>query len=203
VKSIVFNASLTPLETSSSPLEVLVETTLSRETLGLKYTLLSPTLATQGLEAFAWEPSATPFSETLWKKTCFEVFIADRASSRYWEWNFSPKGTWGAFSFAEPRERSPREARRDAGFPVLATNLNELSRGKLVLDVTLDWSFSSWLGWSAANDRLSADALFSLNAITETASGERLHWALKHSKSGRADFHLKENFLSLAEITSR
>jgi hypothetical protein len=203
VKSIVFNSNLTPLETPSKSLDVSVESTLSRENLRLRYTLLSPALAAKGLEAFAWEASASQFSETLWKKTCFEVFVADRASERYWEWNFSPTGAWGAFSFSAARVRAPAEARRDAGFPVLTNDLSRLWEGRLVLEVTLDWSFSPWLAWGAANDRLSRDAVFSLNAITDSASGERVHWALRHGESGRADFHLRANFLSLKEIISR
>jgi hypothetical protein len=203
VKSIVFKTSLTPLETPKDEVRVEVEVTLSRESLHLRYTLHSPNLATNGLQAFAWEQGEGLFSETLWKKTCFEVFVAERLGAPYWEWNFSPLGRWGAFSFAGPRERSPNEARRDAGFPVILSDVSSLSEGRLVLDVRIDWAFSAWLGWSAANDRLGEDNLLSLNAITETADGERVHWALRHSKSGRADFHLRENFLSLEEIISR
>ncbi|MEO5666829.1 MAG: hypothetical protein ABIR96_02095 [Bdellovibrionota bacterium] len=200
MQSISFQTELRPLETPKSATSVRVEGCTSGTRLQLRFVLRAEGLATQGLDAFAWEKDAAGFSETLWKKSCFEIFLADASTGRYWEWNFSPLGRWGAFSFRAPRERCPKEARRDAGLLSLSYDATKIYSGEVAVKAELDLAFSSLLGWGFATGALPVDALVSLNAITECTDGERVHWALKHSPNGKADFHTRENFVKLTSL---
>ncbi len=42
----------------------------------------------------------------LWKRTCFEVFVAQPGHAPYREFNFSPAGHWQAFTFSSYRQGS-------------------------------------------------------------------------------------------------
>lgn len=43
----------------------------------------------------------------LWKKTCFEVFVKDYHSQKYYEFNFNEKGEWNVYVFDS--YRNPQE----------------------------------------------------------------------------------------------
>jgi hypothetical protein len=203
VQSIVFNATLRPLETpSSSSTHLCLEGALSGTRLGLSYSLEMPAIATNGLNALAWEPHSGDFCETLWKKTCFELFLGDPSSERYWEWNFAAHGGWAAFSFAGPRQRAPHEARRDAGPRSLSVEAAPLKDGVLRLQTEIDLSFSPFLSWACLSGSRPANIEISLNAISEDTAGERIHWGLRHANSGCADFHLRQNFVLLSELAT-
>jgi len=200
VQSIFFKADLVPLEKASAKLSVHVDAFLRGALLKLHYTFRAEELRTRGVDAFAWEEAPSGFSETLWKKSCFEIFIADPTAERYWEWNFAPTA-WGAFSFAGPRTRCPLEARKDAGLRSLESDTTKISEGILSLHAELDLSFSEWLAWATSNQAKTASLLVSLNAITLSTTGERVHWALRHAASGKADFHERAHFSTLENLS--
>jgi hypothetical protein len=195
VQSIAFRYDLLPLERPSSQTSVHAELKLVGTSLVFECVLRSASLKERGLDAFVWEEGDAPFCETLWKKSCFEFFLADAHTARYWEWNFSPKLRWGAFSFDQIRSRCPREARREAGYPDIAVDESRLQDGELALRATVDLCFSPYLHWLASTGKFDEQLLVSLNAITETSTGERIHWALRHEPEGKPNFHVKEHFM--------
>lgn len=111
------------------------------------------------------------FSDGLWRHTCFEVFLARKASRAYREYNLAPSGEWAGYAFQKYRLRgsdrapSPRARVRRSG-------------GTLRLDARI-----------AAKGRLRVG----LCAVIEEKSGELSHWALRHPP-GKPDFHHRRGF---------
>lgn len=42
--------------------------------------------------------------DEIWKRSCFELFLKDPSSTRYYEFNFSPQGAWNSYYFNNYRE---------------------------------------------------------------------------------------------------
>jgi hypothetical protein len=58
-------------------------------------------------------PAARPgqFQAELWRHDVAELFLADRASGRYLEFNLAPNGAWWSCGFVAPRVRAEPEER--------------------------------------------------------------------------------------------
>lgn len=127
------------------------------------------------------EPAAPKMDWTLWRHTCFEVFLAADGSPGYREFNFSPSGEWGAFAFQRYREGGPVE---DAA---LAPGISvRRGAGRLALQATVPL------------DRLppphgEAPLRIGLTAVVESNDGSLSYWALRHAAE-RPDFHHPESF---------
>ena len=65
-------------------------------------------------------PQARPgaFQAELWKHDVAELFIADPASGRYFEFNLAPNGAWWSCEFTAPRVRAEQ---CDIAMPEIAT----------------------------------------------------------------------------------
>ncbi len=118
----------------------------------------------------------------LWRHTCFEAFIAVKASRTYYEFNFSPSGEWVAYSFRNYRDGSALENERlEPGITVR----REASTLELNADIHLNHlpvvreGASLWLG---------------LSAVIEDMEGRLSYWALRHSP-GKPDFHYPDSFI--------
>ena len=118
----------------------------------------------------------------LWRHTCFEAFVAVKASRNYYEFNFSPSGEWAVYRFHYYRDGSPLENDRlEPGITVR----RDASTLELNADIHLDHlpavreGASLWLG---------------LSAVIEDTEGRLSYWALTHPP-GKPDFHYRDGFI--------
>jgi hypothetical protein len=127
-------------------------------------------------------PAAQPAAaraEGLWKHTCFEAFMVDRAMPGYHELNFSPSREWAAYRFSGYREgMSPAD--------VTAPPVIDVRRfdDRLELDATL----------RLASLQEMRTLKLALTAVVEDDSGTLSYWALRHAP-GKPDFHHTDGFV--------
>jgi hypothetical protein len=122
------------------------------------------------VDQVAWPAPATPGrADELWRRTCFEAFVATEAG--YVEYNLSPSGQWATYGFDAYRA-GMRPADREARVLGL-----DGASGYAALEARID---------------LPADAgRLGLSAVIETTEGVVAYWALAHP-SDKPDFHHPE-----------
>jgi hypothetical protein len=116
----------------------------------------------------------------LWQECCMELFLGERGSERYLEFNLSPAGHWNVYRFDSYRH-GMREAEEIADLPFRVDR--EAGALALSLEVDIGKLFP-------AGNRLSAGGA----AVVRTAAGGTSHWALAHT-GPRPDFHRRDAFL--------
>ncbi|HEY2178231.1 MAG TPA: DOMON-like domain-containing protein [Caulobacteraceae bacterium] len=115
----------------------------------------------------------------LWRRTCFEAFVATGPGEGYFEFNVSPSGQWSAYAFSAYRAgMTPAEIGEPPHTEVVA------APGRLEARVSLD------LAWLVPPD---APWRLGLSAVIEAADGALSYWALAHPP-GRPDFHHSAGF---------
>jgi hypothetical protein len=116
----------------------------------------------------------------LWEETCFELFIAARESSRYWEFNLSPAGHWNVFRFVSYRNGM----QEDTAFGLLPFSVRHKSGAlSLSLEIALD-------------EILHSDQVLDIgiSAVIKYSDGTRHYWSLSHPGL-HADFHRRDGFI--------
>ena len=131
----------------------------------LRYTL-NGDLARLRIPAPAARPAAT---DGLWRRTCFECFVASGHGTAYREFNFSPSGDWAAYAFRAERVRDA------ACEPLPAPRIACVHDARTL---TLD----AWLPGLLPGGPLG------LAAVIEAQDGGLSYWALHHP-APRPDFH--------------
>lgn len=156
------------------------EVTATAQALELRY------IVSGDIEALRIPPRGNAvFTDELWRHTCFELFIANKADPSYLEFNFSPSGAWAAYRFSSYR----------TGMTSLTTIVPpriSITRSNTELQLT---------SVIALDELTQPDRSLGIAAVLEQASGALSYWALKHS-AGKPDFHWREGF-SLAENGER
>jgi hypothetical protein len=120
--------------------------------------------------------SASPGrADELWRRTCFEAFVAPEAGESYVELNLSPSGEWAAYGF---------DGYRGGMSSVAAAPWVELklAEGALVLRAKVDLS---------ALSTLSGAWRLGLSAVIEATDRSLSYWAVAHLP-GRPDFHHRD-----------
>ena len=118
--------------------------------------------------------------DSLWRRTCAELFVGVTGRPGYVEWNLSPSGHWNLYRFdgyrADGRpetavaDGSPRVTREGGRLTIAATlPLAPLGLADLPLEV-------------------------GVCAVVESAAGVVSHWALHHP-AARPDFHDRRGFV--------
>lgn len=127
-------------------------------------------------------PAARPARmDGLWRHTCFELFVAAKASTAYQEFNFSPSGDWAAYAFADYREAAEPLECAPPAIELRATG------NALELEAALAYAPGG-------------PVRVGLSAVIEDADGVLSYWALRHP-SPRPDFHHAASFvLEIDEI---
>ncbi|CAG35354.1 DOMON-like domain-containing protein [Desulfotalea psychrophila] len=116
----------------------------------------------------------------LWRKTCFEVFIARPESPAYWELNVSPMGEWNIYSFSECRRGMQEEVGiEQVSVTTYQTEDSFTLHCNLCLDKIL---FPNYPLQIAAC------------AVLQDREGLCSYWALEHGE-GPPDFHNRKKFL--------
>jgi hypothetical protein len=156
-----------------------LEVEVARPALGqlaLRYVLAGDT------ERLRLPPPATPArTDELWRRTCFEAFVADAGGAAYVEVNLAPSTRWAAYGFTSYR----------AGMRVLEEVAaphfeSERSAERFELCAVIDLA--------AAGLAPDASWRLAVSAVIEEASGARSYWALAHPP-GQPDFHHPESFV--------
>ena len=127
------------------------------------------------------EPKPSLESDGLWRHTCFELFVGQRCSPAYYEFNFSPSGQWAAYAFSAYRERRPWTIGRPPDIAVTQ------SRNELLLTARI----------TAAELLSDSDAhsfQLGVSAVVESITGDLSYWALHHPCE-RPDFHDRSSFV--------
>jgi hypothetical protein len=135
-------------------------------------------------------PEPTPQRQRrdgLWRSTCFELFVAPKAASRYLEINVSPSGDWNAYTFS---------AYREGLAPLAVTDL--VSQCARRDPDTLQLGFTLELPPSQSCD---AELDVAVTAVLEHGGETRSYWALVHN-GDRPDFHNRDSFLLSLPIHS-
>lgn len=135
-------------------------------------------------------PSLQPQARVdgLWQHTCFEVFIAPKSGTAYWEFNFSPSSEWVMYQFRSYRDRLRNE---EVVPPPQVVSHRATDHFTLDVDVYLP------PGLTTQPLRLG------LSAVIEDELGTLSYWALKHP-SEKPDFHNADAFtLEITPIEMR
>ena len=170
--------SLIPFSAPNIPnISITGEISLQRNIVNLHYSL------TGNVEdIFLPTPSKNPSRrDELWKRTCFEFFLAIKAQPQYWEFNMSPSGDWNVYHMGAYRRVGFREE----------TSIQQLTfevrneTGEFHLDALVD--LQPILPPGQFLD-------FGITAIIQTTDSNETYWALTHP-APFADFHLRESFI--------
>ena len=120
-------------------------------------------------------------TESLWKHTCFEAFVAAGDSPSYHEFNFAPSLDWAIYRFSAYREgMSPAEIG-------LAPKIS-VRRG----DDELELKSAVRVG-HVADLRDTRHLRIALAAVVEDENGRLSYWGLRHAP-GKPDFHHPDGF---------
>lgn len=108
----------------------------------------------------------------LWRTTCFELFVREKGSPSYREFNFAPSEAWAAYSFA-----GYREDMREAEIPRAPVITPRRGRDLLIMDVAL-----------RMEGLCDEPFEYGLCAVLEEEGGILSYWALAHPPA-KPDFH--------------
>jgi hypothetical protein len=145
-------------------------------TLAIRYLLIDP-LRELGATVRAHKPDR---KDALWKKICFEFFLGEKTSDRYWEFNLSPAGHWNVYRFNAYRQ-GMQEEEAFASLPFCVRR--HLDVLQLSLELELDAIVPEELPLKAA-----------ISAVIKHMDGRMTYWALAHP-GPEADFHLRDGFI--------
>jgi hypothetical protein len=113
--------------------------------------------------------------DELWKRTCFELFLANRDKPNYYELNMSPSSEWNFYHFVDYKKEMKEE--KNISEPLV--HLSKTPKGYL-------FSFEFDLYPKFLKD----DFTFNLAVILLDTQGVR-HFYSIHRKEKRVDFHDK------------
>ena len=111
-------------------------------------------------------------AESLWRTTCFEVFLQPRGGSAYVELNLSPSERWAAYDFA-----SYREGLSERPFPREPQCTMRQGSSMAIFDAAVPLA-----GLPAEPSAMG------LSAVLEEEGGILSYWALAHPAE-KPDFH--------------
>lgn len=120
-----------------------------------------------------------PRQHELWKKTCFEAFLAQQGGSAYYEINLSPWGAWNAYLF---------QSYRNPKLPVETLDLQiaylEWGKNRLYVKIKM----------IGEPQGLQGELELSLSAVLVARDQPKpRYYAIKHCGES-PDFHLRESF---------
>jgi len=111
--------------------------------------------------------------DELWKRTCFELFLANRDRPNYYELNMSPSSEWNFYHFSDYK----KEMKEEKNISTPSIYLSKTPKGYL-------FSFEFELYTNILNDNF----IFNLAVILLDTQGVR-HFYSIHRKEKKVDFH--------------
>lgn len=128
--------------------------------------------------------------DELWKSTCFELFIMPAGDAGYYEFNFTPRGDWAAYSFGDYRSGMQS---LDALPPPRINIQRENSVCYIMVGINI-----VPLVKALRNKKCHVG----LSAVIEESGGNISYWALAHPQ-GKPDFHHRDCFALQIEASDR
>ena len=133
-------------------------------------------------------PSASVFTDGLWRHTCGELFVARAGAAGYREYNFSPSGEWAAYSFAD--YRTPQVAgAADAACSAVAPEIS-VKQGDAGFFMCVDLPPGTI---ELDPPALDAPLQLAVTMVLEASDGHLSYWALTHP-CAQPDFHHRDGF---------
>jgi len=145
-------------------------------TLSLRYTLLGP-LGELTIPAQADRPGR---KNGLWEETCFELFLGEKKSDHYLEFNLSPSGNWNVYRFTSYREGMIEE-------PAFASLPFHIEVRQDSLTLSLEFGLDRIVPVGKALE-------VAISAVVKTIAGGVSYWALVHP-GPQPDFHRRDGFI--------
>ncbi len=151
---------------------------VSGKTLSLRYTLAGD------IDALRFPAPGPPQrADGLWQDTCFEAFLkAQEPLAGYYEFNFSPSGTWAIYRF--DAYRVGMEAVSATEPPAISLRHNA---GRFELDALITLDGLPMLAETT-------DIRLALSAVLKDKLGRVSYWACAHPP-GKPDFHHPDSFV--------
>lgn len=147
-----------------------------KDSLSLHYVLVGP-LEKLSIPNISGE---TQYKEKLWEGLCFEIFIKEAKSEKYWEWNFSPSGDWWNMPFEHYRKRI--EDHKPPQLKDISIFKDPDNSLKLILESEIPLP------------PLQRPLHLGLSAVLDHGLDKWSYWALRHSGT-KPDFHLADDFI--------
>src|SRR5581483_2754582 len=119
-------------------------------------------------------------ADNLWRKTCFEFFIAEKDKPNYWEFNFSPSGNWNCYSFIRYKQNMQEETR-------IQNPATFMAKADDSLFISANLKIASLI---PADKQLE----LGISAVILDKNASESFWALKHC-ARLPDFHQRESFI--------
>ena len=134
-------------------------------------------------------PLARPgaFQAELWHHDVAELFIADPASGRYFEFNLAPNGAWWSCEFTAPRVRAEE---MDIAMPEIATFADMAPDGA--------WLAAMAIPLDLLKARLDFGARSRANVAMILESPHPRFLTAADLGGGEPDFHLPQRFAAIA-----
>lgn len=126
-------------------------------------------------------PSSPVRKDGLWKKTCFEFFLAVHGTQEYWEINMSPSGEWNVYRMDAYRQVNMLEETKISQLPFRFQKKD----GEYSLDISVDLT---------PIIEPTQKIQIGIATIIQTRGGRETYWALIHPDT-KVDFHLRDSFI--------
>lgn len=156
-------------------IDIIVDLKKNRNDIVAKFSLRGDTAAIRWPASLA----ATGQGTSLWKHTCFELFISPGDNPNYWEYNFSPSRQWAIYAFEDYRKP----------MPITVSQPPQIISPRLTHN-----TFSLQAGFTLASELVDKPISVGACAVIETIDGQYYYYALSHC-SDKPDFHRRESFL--------
>ena len=121
----------------------------------------------------------------LWESTCFELFLRNKRSNYYLEFNLAPTGNWNCFSFEDYRDTM----REYSGVNRIDITFRK-SDNHIILSAEIELKGMRLFQMEDFED---GDVKAGLSCVLENTQQLKSYWALKHYGK-KPDFHTEENF---------
>ena len=140
------------------------------------------TLAGNLEDIFLPSPRSKPArKDELWRRTCFEFFLAIKGAPQYWEFNMSPDSDWNVYVMDAYRQVNMREETRIQRLQFQVQKEVDCLSLKAAIDL------NSIIG---REEPIEAG----ITSVIQTNNGKESYWALVHAHAN-ADFHLRNSFV--------
>ncbi len=144
---------------------------INKKTLTLEFTVLGE------IKNYIFnEPCIQARADELWKKTCFELFIAQNNNSSYYELNISPSSNWNFYSFLDYKTNMKEEKNVSKPF---------IHSSKIRDKYRLSFEFDFY------EEFTEKELIFNLAVILLDTKGVR-HFYSIHRREEKVDFHDRE-----------
>jgi hypothetical protein len=118
--------------------------------------------------------------DELWTTTCLELFIGEKGTLPYWEYNLSPNGDWNIYKLTDYRSNLTPEQNYQDLASAMHSGASHFELN-VVCPIPVDLKTSPKLD-------------IAICAVIQLKQGSISYWALNHG-GAEADFHRRDGFV--------